>query len=202
VTGHGSATLVSSEERSQEDQDLLRLARAGDGAAFSRLAEAHRDALFRAAFCVLGNEADALDATQEALLRAYRHLATFDGRSSFRTWARKIATNCALNRLEQRGRERAHGAELPESDALPDRAAKDQEDLAREEERAIVRQAIEDLPPAQKSAVLLRDVEGLSYEEIALALGIPKGTVMSRIYYGRETLKERLSRLLSREARP
>ncbi len=177
-----------------EEEALLERARDGDAAAFSRLAARHRDAILRAAWAVLGNEDDANDATQEALLRAYRHLATFDGRSSFVTWARKIATNCALNRLEQKKRDRAS--------ALPDDVVADEREqeaeLERDEERAIVRRAIDELPPAQRAAVLLRDVEGLSYEEIAAALSIPRGTVMSRIYYGRENLKEKLSRLLAR----
>ncbi len=180
----------------ESDERLVGRAREGDTAAFARLAERHRDALLRAAYAVLGHEADALDATQEALLRAHRHLQTFDGRASFVTWARKIATNCALNRLEQRTRDRA--SELPDADALRDRSESATNELERDEERAIVRRAIDELPPAQRAAVLLRDVEGLSYEEIAGALGIPKGTVMSRIYYGRETLKEKLGRLLAR----
>jgi RNA polymerase sigma-70 factor (ECF subfamily) len=177
------------------EEALLERAREGDAAAFSKLAARHRDALLRAAWAVLGNEEDALDATQEALLRAYRHLATFDGRSSFVTWARKIATNCSLNRLEQKKRDRA-GA-LPDDDVVADRRDQDAA-LERDEERALVRRAIDELPPAQRAAVLLRDVEGLSYEEIAEALSIPKGTVMSRICYGRKTLKEKLSRLLAR----
>jgi RNA polymerase sigma-70 factor (ECF subfamily) len=180
----------------ETEERLLGLAREGDRAAFSRLAARHRDALLRAAFAVLGHEADALDATQEALLRAYRHLATFDGRASFATWARKIATNCALNRIEQRARDKA--SELPEGDALRDTRDAAPNEVERDEERALVRRAIDELPPAQRAAVLLRDVEGLSYEEIAQALQIPKGTVMSRIFAGRQTLKEKLGRVLAR----
>jgi RNA polymerase sigma-70 factor (ECF subfamily) len=176
------------------EDELLRRARAGDSAAFSALAALHRDALVRAAFHVLGNEADALDATQEALLRAYRHLATFDGRASLVTWMRKITVRCSLDRIEAMRRDRTLRRELPSDDALPAHEAVDE--AARAEERRIVRQAIDELPSAQRAAVLLRDVEGLSYEEIAQALSIPKGTVMSRIYYGREALKQTLARRL------
>jgi RNA polymerase sigma-70 factor (ECF subfamily) len=181
----------------EDEERLLERARAGDRAAFSALAARHRDSILRAAWAVLGNEADALDATQEALLRAYRHLGGFDARASFATWTRRIATNCALDRLERRTRDRA--GELPGDDLASVTQESATDELARDEERAIVRRAIEELPPAQRSAVLLRDVEGLSYEEIAAALSIPKGTVMSRIYYGRETLKEKLARLLPGE---
>lgn len=183
----------------ETEATLVARAREGDRTAFSRLAARHRDAILRAAYAVLGHEADALDATQEALLRAYRHLATFDGRASFATWARRIATNCALDRLEKRRRDEVK--ELPDSELIPAVAESAASSLARDEERAIVRRAIDELPPAQRAAVLLRDVEGLSYEEISAALSIPKGTVMSRIYYGREQLKEKLGRLLARSQR-
>ena len=175
------------------DEDaLLARARTGDHEAFAALAAAHRDAVYRAAWWILKEQEDALDATQEALLRAFRHLAKFDGRSSFRTWARRIATNVALDRQARRRRDRADA--LPEEDLVGDpRAREVGEDLEREERRRLVRDAIETLPPAQKAAVVLRDVEGLTYEEISTALSIPKGTVMSRLFYGRATLKKKLA---------
>lgn len=175
------------------DEDaLLTRARAGDREAFSALVAAHREAVYRAAWWILKDQDDALDATQEALLRAFRFLPRFDGRSSFRTWARRIATNVALDRQARRKRDRADA--LPEEDLVGDaRDVAIGTDLEREERRQLVRDAIETLPPAQKAAVVLRDVEGLSYEEIAAELGIPKGTVMSRLFYGRATLKKKLA---------
>jgi RNA polymerase sigma-70 factor (ECF subfamily) len=193
VTPPGSVLTVS--EAPDTERELLLRARGGDAGAFSELAALHTEALVRVAFHVLGNEPDALDATQEALLRGYRHLATFDGRASFLTWLRKITLRCSLDRIERRKRERTLRRELPEDDRLPSRES-GADEVGRAEERALVRRAIEELPPAQRAAVLLRDVEGLSYEEIADALSIPKGTVMSRIYYGREALKARLARVL------
>lgn len=177
------------------DEDaLLARARTGDREAFAALAAAHREAVYRAAWWILKEQEDALDATQEALLRAFRHLAKFDGRSSFRTWARRIATNVALDRQARRKRDRADA--LPEEDLVGDRRATAVgEDLEREEQRQLVRDAIETLPPAQKAAVVLRDVEGLTYEEISSTLNIPKGTVMSRLFYGRATLKKKLAGL-------
>lgn len=175
------------------DEDaLLTRARAGDREAFSALVAAHREAVYRAAWWILKDQDDALDATQEALLRAFRFLPRFDGRASFRTWARRIATNVALDRQARRKRDRADA--LPEEDLVGDaRDVAIGTDLEREERRQLVRDAIETLPPAQKAAVVLRDVEGLSYEEIAAELGIPKGTVMSRLFYGRATLKKKLA---------
>ncbi len=187
-----------------EEQALLDRARTGDREAFARLATLHRDAVFRAAWAVLGDQEDALDATQDALLRAFRGLPGFDGRASFRTWARRIATNVAIDRVNRRGRDRSRGLGgdgLPEDEAVADpKAATVGTDLEREEERRLVRAAIEALPQAQRAAVLLRDVEGLSYEEIAAELGIPRGTVMSRLYYGRQTLKETLADALGPRA--
>ncbi len=181
------------------DEDaLLARARTGDREAFSALVAAHREAVYRAAWWILKDQDDALDATQEALLRAFRFLPRFDGRASFRTWARRIATNVALDRQARRKRDRADA--LPEEDLVGDpRDEAVGADLEREERRRLVREAIETLPPAQKAAVVLRDVEGLSYEEIAGALGIPRGTVMSRLFYGRATLKKRLADVLGEQ---
>lgn len=180
------------------DEDaLLERARAGDHEAFTALTSAHREAVYRAAWWILKDQDDALDATQEALLRAFRHLPRFDGRSSFRTWARRIATNVALDRQARRKRDRADA--LPEEDLVGDPRGDDVgSDLEREEHRQLVRDAIAELPPAQQAAVVLRDVEGLSYEDISTTLGIPRGTVMSRLFYGRATLKKKLAAIFGR----
>ncbi|MBL4848962.1 MAG: sigma-70 family RNA polymerase sigma factor [Planctomycetes bacterium] len=176
------------------EQALLRRAKSGDRQAFARLVQMHREAVYRAAFHVLKDPEEALDATQEALLRAYRYLDRFEGRSSFQTWARRIATNVAIDRYQRRRRTRAREQAFPEDLEPADAGAVDVDaNLLRNERRALVQEAIETLPPAQKAAVLLRDVHGLSYAEIGEQLSIPKGTVMSRIYYGRAALKEKLA---------
>ena len=187
---------VRAEPAVPREPDVER-ARGGDRRAFERLAAEHREAMYRAAWHVLRNGEDALDATQEALVKAWRHLGTYDARAPFGAWLRRIAVNAALDRLERRRRDRAHAGALPEGDVVADAgAAGAGEALERTEAREAVRRAIDGLPPAQRAAVLLRDVEGLSYAEIAAALGIAKGTVMSRIYYGRENLKDVLGRAL------
>jgi RNA polymerase sigma-70 factor (ECF subfamily) len=176
------------------EQALLNRARVGDREAFARLVGLHREAVYRAAYWILKDPEEALDATQEAFLRAFRHIDRFDGRSSFRTWARRIATNTALDRYARRKRDRERNQAMGEDQVVADpRSEGVDAGLLREERKRLVREAIEGLPPAQRAAVVLRDVEGLSYAEIGEALGIPKGTVMSRIYYGRTNLKERLS---------
>jgi RNA polymerase sigma-70 factor (ECF subfamily) len=157
----------------------------------------HREAVYRAAYWVLKDPEEALDATQEAFLRAFRHIDRFDGRSSFRTWARRIATNAALDRYNRRRKERSRNTAIPDDGSVPDPKGEPVDaDMLREERRRLVREAIDALPPAQRAAVVLRDVEGLSYAEISETLGIAKGTVMSRIYYGRVNLKQKLEGVL------
>lgn len=183
------------------ERALLRRARAGDRRAFSLLVVDHREAIYRAAYHVLRDPEEALDATQEALLRAYRYLDRFEERSSFRTWARRIATNVAIDRYQRRRRSEARERALPEEHDPADlRAPAVDSGLLLEERQRLVQAAIETLPPAQRAAVLLRDVHGLSYAEIGEQLSIPKGTVMSRIYYGRAALKEKLAGTLGPRA--
>lgn len=180
---------------------LLKRARAGDRQAFARLVTLHREAVYKAAYWVLKDPEEAMDATQDAFLRAFRHLGTFNEQSSFRTWARRIATNVALDRYEKRRKQRARTQDLPEGAEIADLQSRGVDaDLLREERKRLVREAIETLPPSQRAAVLLRDVEGLSYAEISESLSIPKGTVMSRIYYGRAALKEKLAGVLGPRA--
>ena len=181
------------------EQAWIERARAGDAEAFARLATAHREAVYRAAYAVLRDPHDALDATQEAFLRAFRFMDRFEGRSSFKTWARTIATRVALDRVA-RTKRRGRMSALPAEDVVPDDDAPSPEQrVERDERRRLVRAAIDALPPAQRAAVVLRDVEGLSYAEIAEALEIPKGTVMSRLHAGRQNLKRALAPVLGAE---
>ncbi len=180
---------------SEEEADLIERAVAGDGEAFCVLAERHRRRVFAAAFHILRDEDEALDVSQDALLKAYRKLDTFEGRSSFGTWVARIATNTALNRAKQRKRQRERtGAELPDGDILADAKARGPVKGAIDAELMDdLRVAVEQLPPEQRAALLLCDVEGRSYAEIADILGCPKGTVMSRIHYARTKLRGLLS---------
>lgn len=176
-----------------EQELLVERAKRGDRAAFAQLVTLNRDAVYRAAYWVLKDPDEALDATQEAFLKAFRAIDRFEGRSSFRTWARTIATRVAIDRYGRRQRRRTRTAALDEQ-AVADSREGAEDQAARAERRRLVREAIEELPPAQRAAVMLRDVEGLSYQEIADRLTIPRGTVMSRLYYGRQNLKEKLAR--------
>ena len=131
------------------------------------------------------------DAAQEAFIRAWQHLHSYRPRSLFRNWVYRIATNAALDVL-RREREAVDidGLPLEASDEGPEATVEGKEQGER------VRQAVLALPPASRAVLILREYEGLAYQEIADTLNIPIGTVMSRLNYARDRLRESLSRYL------
>lgn len=176
-----------------DERRLVRDARAGDRQALDRLLRAHQPQVYAVCRRVTGNDADALDATQEALVAIVRGLARFDGRSKFSTWAYRIATNASLDELRRRNRRpvtsldgRSEGDDRHEPvspDASPDDAVADRDE---------VDAALAQLPLDFRAAVVLRDLCQLDYAEIAEVLEIPAGTVRSRIARGRAQLADLL----------
>lgn len=180
------------------DPDLLRRAQAGDEAAFGTIMRAHHERTFRLAYAIVHNEADARDVTQEAWLTVWKQLATFRGDSRFSTWLHPIVTHRALDHLRKRRRwfDRflpfdTGGADVP---AVPEPATvENARDQAEENENvAKVRTALATLPPKHRAVLALRELEGLSYEEIAQAVDAPVGTVMSRLHHARRLLADKL----------
>jgi RNA polymerase sigma-70 factor (ECF subfamily) len=169
---------------------LVRGAQQGDASALDALLRRHHDRVFAVCRRLAGNEADALDATQEALIAIARGIGRFDGRAAFSTWAYRVATNACLDELRRRKRRPAPGRteDLGQGeggavtaiaiDVLPERLAIDE--------------ALAALPPEFRAPVVLRDLCDLDYAEIADALGIPPGTVRSRIARGRAQLARHL----------
>ena len=151
----------------------------------------HYDRLYAVCVRLTGNQADAADATQEALLAIVRGLPRFDGRAAFTTWSYRVATNACLDELRRRRRRPSPG--LPDDDH--DIAAED--DAIAVDDGVVARMAIDAalqaLPLDFRAAVVLRDVCALDYAEIAEVLGIPPGTVRSRIARGRALLAAQLS---------
>ena len=134
-----------------------------------------------------GNEPDALDATQEALIAVVRGLPRFDGRSAFSTWVYRVATNACLDELRRRGRRPVPG--LPEdNDGMPRTGAAPSAGIEVVPDRLAVDAALSRLPEEFRTAVVLRDLCDLEYADIAATLGIPVGTVRSRIARGRSLL--------------
>ncbi len=137
---------------------------------------------------ILGNPDDALDATQEALLAIARKIGSFDGRSKFSTWAYRVATNAALDEARRRGRRPLPSEHLPETTVPADGSATEAGIAARLDVEA----ALANLNPEYRAAVALRDLVGMDYADISEVLGIPPGTVRSRISRGRAALADLL----------
>lgn len=176
-----------------DDHALVQAAAGGDRAALDTLLRRHYDRVFAVCRRITGNDADAADAAQDALISIVRSIGRFDGRSSFSTWAYRIATNASLDELRRRRRrpalvdDRADGHESavvdpaagPRVEAVADRMALDA--------------ALAQVPETFRVPLVLRDVADLDYAEIAESLDLPLGTVKSRIARGRAALAELLT---------
>jgi RNA polymerase sigma-70 factor (ECF subfamily) len=189
------------------DWDLVRRARDGDRDAFRTLVERYQRKVAALALGMLRNREDALDVVQDTFTKAYQSLDRFKGDSSFYTWVYRIAANLCIDRqrrdaklvhvpIDARGSDgEATGEEIPAA-ALEISEPDEPFQRARDAEisQALAR-AISELTPEHRAVILLREVDGLSYEEISEVLGCPKGTVMSRLHYARRQLQERLRTL-------
>ncbi len=191
------------------ERELVDRCRAGDMAAFARIMALHEGMVFNLAARLLGNGEEARDVAQEVFLLVYRRLSRFEGRSSLKTWIYRIVVNQCHNRRRfwhRHGRDREQ--ELDERWAAPEDARRgfwlaSPYEQARSHERAeVVQKALLELSFDQRSVLVLREVEGLSCEEVAAALGIPDGTVKSRLSRAREALRQRLAGLLEEGDRP
>ena len=166
----------------------MQSARNNDRTALDTLLRRHYDRLHALCRRMTGDDADAADACQEALMAIVRGLPGFDGRSAFGTWAYRVTTNVCLDELRRRRRRPEPG--LPEG-AAEVASALDQVEASTT--RVDLDRALQSLPVDYRAAVVLRDVCGLSYDEIAQTLGIPAGTVRSRIARGRSALIPQLA---------
>jgi len=176
------------------DVELVESARGGDRAAMDQLLRRHHDRVFAVCRRITGNEADAADASQEALISIVRSLAKFDGRSSFGTWVYRIATNASLDELRRRRRRPSVGAtESVGHDVAHDIVDPDagvRIDIVAE--RMAIDVALAGISEDFRVPIILRDLAGLDYGEIAEVVGIPIGTVKSRIARGRANLSDLL----------
>ena len=187
-----------------DDSALIEKCRAGDVAAFEPLVEKYRQRVWRLAYNVLRDREEAWDVAQEAFIKAYQALPSFRGQSAFYTWLYRIAMNVAADRARSRAAQgRAFGTErVPEEDwerviTDPNPAEASPADTAvRHEERRKIMQALDQLSEDHRRIIMLGDLEGLSYREIAETLEIPMGTVMSRLHNARKRLRDVLGPLL------
>lgn len=171
------------------DELLVRRAREGDQAACAELFHRHRGDSYRLAYRQLGDEQDALDVVQEAMIKAFAALGDFDGRSGFRTWLLKIVVNTALDWGRRRKRRPSLRIGDPADGREPGAADDPGRRIHREELRRALNEALDRLSPTLRATFVLFAESGLSYKEIAETQGVPIGTVMSRIHAAREKLQ-------------
>lgn len=184
------------------DVEVIGAIRAGDRNAFRILVERYQTRAFRLALRILRDEDAARDAVQDAFVKAYNNLAKFEQRSAFFTWLYRLVKNQCLDMLRRDRSDRAVDweegslAEAEASDAAtPEVDGVDYEpatEMQRKQLREHIDAAIAKLPEGARETLILREVEGLSYQEIAEAQGIPKGTVMSRLFYARKQMQRLL----------
>jgi len=167
------------------DHALVLALRRGELDALAEAYRRHGARVYRLALRMLGRAPDAEDATQEVFLELLGRARSFAGRSRFSTWLHRVTVNHCLHRLEK---ERLRSADALHGDECSVQRDPGEEHLARSEARESLEHLLLRLPPAQRAVLLLRELEGLSYQEIAETLGIPPGTVMSRLSRAREEL--------------
>jgi len=180
------------------DIELVERSKQGDPVAFEELVIMHQKLIYNLAYRMMGNEEDACDVVQEAFLRAFKSLKKFNMKSSFSTWLYRIASNICIDQLRKNKKFRVYPMSYQdnfsenntkfavESDDLPEEQAE------RRETRKRVNQAINKLPEEHRIIVVLRDIQGMSYKEIAEILKLNIGTVKSRINRARLSLKKEL----------
>ncbi|MGE4053894.1 MAG: sigma-70 family RNA polymerase sigma factor [Vicinamibacterales bacterium] len=193
-----NARVVGWSEVTGGEAALVQRCVAGEEAAFAELVGEHQRMVVQLAMNLLGDRDEALDLSQEVFLRVFRTIHRFRGHSSLRTWIYRIAVNQARNRHRfWRRRHRgdqvsldAHVAQYGDSitngDAWPDRV------LAQKELAGRLQRALDSLPFDQRTAIVLREIDGLTYEEIAFSLGVAVGTVKSRLTRARRALRQAL----------
>lgn len=183
------------------DDTLVARAQSGDSTAFDLLVRKYQHKVVQLVARYV-SDADALDVAQDAFIKAYRALGNFQGKSAFYTWLYRIAVNTAKNHLVARGR-RPAAQDIDVADAEQYGHTEHLSDVSTPEGLALtdeirdtVAQAMDALPPDLRTAIVLRELEGMSYEEIAQAMDCPVGTVRSRIFRARAAIDERLRPLV------
>ncbi len=185
-----SIAVVDAEER-----DLIRRCQSGDRRAFEPIVTRYMRRAAAFALGWTGNRDDALDLSQEAFARAFRAIRRYDPERPFYPWLHRILRNVCINHLGRASR--LH--EVPLDDARPFPSAEEGPDVAleRSETRRLVWEAIRKLGEQDREILVLRELQALTYAEIAAVLDIPRGTVMSRLHYARQRLREKLEPLVT-----
>jgi RNA polymerase sigma-70 factor, ECF subfamily len=184
------------------DLELVKRVQQGDKNAFNLLVAKYQNKIAGLISRYVSNQGDIADVAQEAFIKAYRALPNFRGDSAFYTWLYRIAVNCSKNYLVAQGRkppandidaeeaEFYDGAEQLRSNASPENL------ILSDEIKSVIYSTIDNLPEDLKTAITLREIEGMSYEEIAVIMDCPVGTVRSRIFRAREAIENNINPLI------
>lgn len=190
------------DERKREDQRLIKLAREGNQKAFETLLKKYRNLVYHVMIKMVRNPQEAEDLSQEAFIKAFNALASFNEEFAFSTWLMKIATNNCIDYLRKKKlrtysidepikyKEEQVQIELPDHDPTPEKS------LLNEERSKLINEAIQSLPPRYRHVIVLRHQEEKSYEDIAEILKLPLGTVKARIFRAREMLNKKIRDVL------
>lgn len=181
-------------QTAETEARLIELAQNGDRNAFGELVRRHYQGVILVVYRMCGDTGLAEDAAQEAFIRAWVNLPSYQPRSSLRNWLYRIAVNAALDVLRRKPEESIEDEEVL---MVPDQAVGPETALIEKEQAAVLQQAMKSLPDAARSVLVLREYGGLSYQEIAGVLDVPIGTVMSRLNYARNRLREVLGSLVA-----
>ncbi len=198
------ALMVDKQKSSKSNSELIQRAIDGDETAYRQLLENYRGAIFNLLFKMVRNKEETEDLVQEAFIKAFKALPSFNEEYAFSTWLYKIAINNCIDHMRKkrlktysinkpvRSKDGELDREFPDTSMSPDK------ELLHDERTRLIETAIDELPENYKTAILLRHRDEKSYEEIAQLLDIPLGTVKARIFRAREMLKKRLKGKLTR----
>lgn len=181
------------------DDELVRRVQQGNGEAFEELVRRYERKVYNIAYRLLGNEEDAAEALQDTFLRAYRFIPKFKFKSSFYTWLYRIATNVSLTKLRRRRTQETVSLDEPVKDTdhlmheIPDTDSTPEEAFQQKRLRERLQKAVESLPEDYRAVVVLRDLEGLTNEEVSKILKLSIPAVKSRLHRGRMALREKLA---------
>lgn len=197
----GASNRAERRREAEEDRVLVERAQKGDKIAFRQLVERHQRRAFAIAMGLVRDEQDAREIVQEAFLRVYRNLERFKGGSAFFTWLYRIITNLAIDLMRKPARREAELFDNPQIAADGDAFSfvsridgADPVDVMRRQEIAErIQAALDELPPYHRAVILMREVEGMSYQEMAEAMDVSKGTIMSRLFHARQKLQRALA---------
>ncbi|MEZ4443477.1 MAG: sigma-70 family RNA polymerase sigma factor [Polyangiaceae bacterium] len=199
--GRRASNSAERRREAEEDRILVEQAQQGDRQAFRKLVQRHQRRAFAIAVGLVRDENDAREIVQEAFLRVHRSLHKFEGGSSFFTWLYRIVTNLAIDHMRKPARRETELHDNPqisdEAEAFPFVSRIDGADpvdkVRRAEMAQRIQEALEELPSYHRAVIVMREVEGMSYQEMAEAMDVSKGTIMSRLFHARQKLQKALA---------